>query len=118
MERMVDIAKKCVQKSLNLWQDLSSGGKPTEIDFMELVQDLHVSILLNCAFGCDFSQELMEYEQQGKVEKHTLAFAIRTSFEDCLNRMSATHVLMFPFLADVYITPNERETLRNCIRVR
>jgi cytochrome P450 len=25
---------------------------------------------------------------------------------------------MFPFLADVYITPNERAILRNCIRVR
>ena len=56
MESLVEIAKTCVQKTLNHWQDLSKGGKPTEINFMDLVQDMHISIMLNCAFGVDLSQ--------------------------------------------------------------
>ena len=118
METMVEIAKTCVQKTLNHWHDLSRGVNPVEIDFMELVQDMHVSIMLKCAFGVDVSQELIEYEHKGKVGKHSVSFAIRTSFQDTLGRMADPHVTMFPVLADVYITPNERAILRNCRIVR
>ena len=85
---------------------------------MELVQDMQISIILKCIFGLDVSQELIEFEHNGKLEKHSVAFAMRKSFENCINRMTDPHVMMFPFMADVYITPFERAIVRNCRRVR
>ena len=79
---------------------------------------MHTRILLNCAFGVDLSQDLIEFEQNGKVGNYSVSFAMRTSFQDCLHRLADPHVTMFPVLADVYVTPNERAILRNCRKIR
>ena len=55
LESMVELAKGCVQQTLKSWQELSKSGKPTQINMMDIVSDMHVRILLMCAFGVDFS---------------------------------------------------------------
>jgi hypothetical protein len=85
---------------------------------MEEVSRMHVSILLKCAFGTDLSEELIDFEHEGKVEKKTLSYVLRTTFHECINRMADPHIVVFPFLADIYITIKERAILRNCQRLR
>jgi cytochrome P450 len=79
---------------------------------------MHVKILLKCAFGEDLSEETMDFEHEGKVEQKTLAHVLRTTFHECINRLTDPHIVIFPFLADIYITSREREILRNCQRLR
>lgn len=81
---------------------------------MDEVSQMHVKILLKCAFGTDISDELIDFEHDGKMEKRSVGFVLRTTFHECINRMSAPHIVVFPFLADFYITRSEREVLRNC----
>lgn len=83
-----------------------------------MVSDMHVRILLMCAFGFDFSQEELDFEHEGKVEKKSVSYVLRTTFHECIKRMSDPHVVIFPFLADCYITPGERAIKRNCRRMR
>ena len=85
---------------------------------MEMVSDMHVRIMLMCAFGVDFSQEELDFEHDWKVEKNPVSFVLRTTVHECLNRVSDPHVIIFPFLADCYITPRERAIVRNCQRIR
>lgn len=85
---------------------------------MDEVATLHVKILLKCALGSDISDYLIDFEHGGKVEKKTVAFALRTTFHEMTARLADPHLVIFPFLADVYITPSERAILRNCERLR
>ena len=70
---------------------------------MEMVSDMHVRIMLMCAFGVDFSQEELDFEHDWKVEKKPVSFVLRTTVHECLNRVSDPHVIIFPFLNFYYL---------------
>lgn len=115
--KLFEMAKSVVLKTNQRWRNLSAGGR-TRISFMDEVSRMHVSILLKCAFGTDLSEEMIDFEHESKVEKKTLSYALRTTFHECINRMADPHIVVFPFLADIYITLKERAVLRNCHRLR
>jgi cytochrome P450 len=118
LESMVELAKGCVQQTLKRWKEISKSGQPIQIEMMEMVSDMHVRILLMCAFGCDFSEQELDFEHDGKVEKKPVSYVLRTTFHECVSRLCDPHVVIFPFLADCYITPGERAIQRNCRRLR
>ena len=114
---LVELAKQMVYDTNNRWKMLSKSGK-TRINFMEEVSNLHTKILLKCALGEDVSEMLIDFEANGKIEKKTVSYALRTTFHQQINRMSDPHIVFFPFLSDIYITPYERAIMRNCERLR
>jgi hypothetical protein len=59
-----------------------------------------------------------EESVSGGLKKVNIAYALRNTFTGLVNRLSAVHVAMFPFLANVYITPLERDLLKNCVIIR
>jgi cytochrome P450 len=114
---LVELAKSRVQETHKRWKQLCANGR-TRINFMEEVSMMHVKILLQCAFGIDISDNLIDYEHDGKTEKKSVAYVLRTVFHDCINRMADPHIVMFPFLATWHITPYERRLLRNIEKLR
>jgi cytochrome P450 len=115
--KLVELAKDMVVETNERWQKLAVNGR-TRINFMEEVSNMHVKILLKCALGEDVSEKLIDFESNGKVEKKTISYSLRTTFHHLLNRMSDPHVIFFPFLADKFIFPGERAIERNCQRLR
>jgi len=64
--KLFELAKSVVYKTNERWKNLSAGGR-TRISFMDEVSSMHVKILLKCAFGEDLSEELIDFEHEGKV---------------------------------------------------
>lgn len=75
-------------------------------------------VLLRCVVGDDISNLQVDYWQGGRLTKQDLSFALRNSFQQCVNRMSTLHVCLLPFLANVYLTPHERDLRANCLSIR
>ena len=76
------------------------------------------SLLLCCVLGEDVSSTLLDYYEKGQLVKKDLSFMLRTCFQECVNRFECPHVILFPFLASVYLTPYERDLKRNCESIR
>jgi cytochrome P450 len=114
---LIELAKGVVEETVTRWKSLSKAGR-TRIDFMDEIGMMHVKILLKCALGYDVAETEMDFEEHGKLGKATVAHALRTTFHDCINRMSDPHIVIFPFLADFYLTPAECALRRNCERLR
>lgn len=46
----------------------------------------------------------VDFWENGKCEKRTLLNAMRDNWGAMMNRISAPHVVLFPFLAKVFVT--------------
>ena len=76
------------------------------------------SLLLCCVLGRDESSTLLDYYENGKLIQKDLSFMLRTCFQECINRYERPHVILFPFLANIYLTPYERDLKKNCESIR
>ena len=112
MENLVEIAKKAVQTTLNRFKDIQAkaGQKQVaEVDIMEEIGIMTSRILLICALGVDCADELVDFWENGKLVKKTVAYSLRVTFSNLINRLSSPHIVFFPFLAQYHITPFERD---------
>jgi len=48
----------------------------------------------------------------------SVAYSLRETFSQLLSRMSAPHIFFFPFLANKFITPFERQSRANAVYLR
>ena len=74
---------------------------------------MFVRILLVCALGEDCSETQIDYWENGKLIKVNVAYSLRETFHKLIDRMSHAHVFFFPFMADYFITPAERDMKAN-----
>ena len=79
---------------------------------------MSVRILVMCAFGEDISQDQIDYWYNGKLEKRSVSYSLRETLTLLVNRLSQLHVFYFPFLADKFITPFERDIHANALILR
>jgi len=81
---------------------------------MEEFSSMIVRILLSCAFSEDITNAEIDFWENGKLTKKDVAFSLRVTFHNLLERfLGSAHCLLFPQLADVYLTPWEREQKAN-----
>ena len=82
------------------------------------ISNMMVRLMLSCMVGEDHSETKVDYWINGKLTKQDLAYALRNSFMQSINRLSTPHICLFPFLANFYITKSERDLKANCKSVR
>ena len=80
-----------------------------QINLISTISELTSRILLACSLGDDVNDIQVDYWENGVVTKKNLAFALRNTFTAMVSRLSRVHVCIFPFLANVFITPWERD---------
>lgn len=114
---LVELAKSIVTETLTRWKSMTKDGR-AKIEFMDEIAMTHVKIMLKTAFGQDISDRTIEYEENGKIVKTTIANALMATFQNCIKRMGTPHCIFFPFLADCYLTPGEQAIRRNCERLQ
>ena len=74
---------------------------------------MQARILLVCAFGVDYAEETVDFWISGRRTQKTLAFSLRETFANLVNRISSPHITLFPWLAKYHFTPFERDQKRN-----
>ena len=75
-------------------------------------------ILLECALGVDCATDKIEFWEDGKVTSKSVAYSLRVTFQNLINRIIEPHIIFFPFLAKYYITRFERDQARNAKALR
>ena len=75
-------------------------------------------ILLVCALGVDCAESPVDFWENGVQGKKAVAYSLRVTFSNLINRMSSPHIVLFPFLATYHITPFERDQARNAKALR
>ncbi len=94
--------------------DLLCVNGPVKINMISEISNLMVRLLLSCVIGEDLSDTKVDYWINGKLTSQDLSYALRNSFAQTVNRLTAPHVCLFPLLAEFYITPHERDLKANC----
>lgn len=89
-----------------------------KINIIEEFSHLTGKVLLSCALGKDVSNKIVDYWEDGKLTQRPLQYCMRMTFQAMIYRMQSPHVCFFPRLANVYITPWERDVLANGIIIR
>ena len=74
---------------------------------------MFVRILLICALGEDVSQHQIDYWKHGKLIKVSVAYSLRETLHQLVDRLMHPHVFFFNFLANVFLTPAERGVKAN-----
>jgi len=85
---------------------------------MEEVGMMTTRILLECALGVDCATDKIEFWEDGKVTSKSVAYSLRVTFQNLINRIIEPHIIFFPFLAKYYITRFERDQARNAKALR
>ena len=109
LEMLVDLARFSVAKTLTRFQGIAAKGPKQELDVMEEIGLMTASILLECALGVDCATDLIDFWEGGVVTKKHLAFSLRVTFSNLINRITEPHITFFPMLAKYHITPFERD---------
>ena len=109
LENLVDLARSSVAKTLTRFQKIAAKGPKQEVNMMEELSLMTTSILLECALGVDCATDLVDFWEGGVVTKKPLAFSLRVTFANLINRMIEPHIAFFPMLARYHITPFERD---------
>ena len=89
-----------------------------QIDIIDEISRLSVSVLLTCVLGKDIGDNEMEFRENGTIKRVPISFVLRDTFQKMIERYQAPHVILFPFLADWYIFPHERDIQANALAVR
>ena len=110
LEKLVEVGKSAVATTLQRFKKISSeSGPEAEIDIMEEIGMMQARILLVCSLGVDCAEELVDFWIGGRCTKKTLAYSLRETFSNLVNRIISPHIVIFPFLARWHITPFERD---------
>ena len=90
----------------------------TPVDIISEASKAHIRVLLKCAFGIDLSNQVLDWEQDGKVYQKTLDFVLIEAFHQLFMRVVSPQILIFPGTYDLYLTPAARRLRRNVERLR
>lgn len=90
----------------------------TPVDIISEASKAHIRVLLKCAFGIDLSNQVLDWEQDGKVYQKTLDFVLIEAFHQLFMRVVSPQILIFPGTYDLYLTPAARRLRRNVDRLR
>ena len=85
---------------------------------MEEISLMTSRILLVCALGIDCAEELVDFWEGGKLYKRSVAYSLRHTFANLINRMVSAHIQILPFLGKYHITSFERDQQRNALALR
>ena len=117
---LVEIARESVRFSVDQMKSRIRDQKTpkTEINLITEFSDIFVRILLMCALGEDVSRQSIDYWVNGKCEKVKVSYSLRETFGALIDRMANPHIFFFPFFANIYITPYERDIKANALALR
>ena len=116
---MLEIAKQAIRKTVkSLKKHVDANGPKAEIDIMEAISTMMARIMLMCALGEDITDQSIDYWEGGKLLRKSMAFSLRETFQLLLNRLTYPHIFLFPQLTKVFITPSERDMMRNALLLR
>ena len=119
LERLVDLAREAMVSTVKRFHKISAkGGPKAEVDIMEEIGMMTARILLVCALGVDCAEQPVNFWKNGACSKVTLAYSLRETFGNLINRLTSPHIAMFPMLARYHITPFERDQKRNAQALR
>lgn len=119
LENLVEIAKQAVGTTLERFQAIKAQGPGRqEVDIMEEIGVMTSRILLVCALGVDCADNPVDFWENGVLGKKTVAYSLRVTFSNLINRIASPHIVIFPFLAQHHITPFERDQARNARALR
>ena len=120
LEQLIEIAKQAMRTTLERFQTIRREGEGprAEIDIQEEIGMMVSRILLVCALGIDCADELVDFWEGGRLTKKLLAYSLRATFTNLLDRISSLHLVFFPFLATYHLTPFERDQQRNARALR
>jgi cytochrome P450 len=90
----------------------------TPLDIVAEIQSIAIHIILNCSFGHDVSQILIEYEDHGVKTMAPLNKILNESFHRCLMRKFNLNIILFPDSYKWHLNATDRENLRNIKRIR
>jgi len=76
---MLEIVKSTVRVFAEKLREITKDGKTSSIDIVGEISELNASILLSCAFGYDFSGEIVDFHIDGRVEKKTTVFLLKNT---------------------------------------
>lgn len=117
LQGLIEIAKKQVARTMERFESLTELGA-VEINIIGEVATMMTDILLSCTIGEECTQVLVDQWEHGTQIKVGLGYALRTTFQSLIHRMSLPHTCLFPSLADKYLTRNERDLAANCTSIR
>ena len=75
-------------------------------------------ILLMCALGVDCAEDPVDFWVNGKLTRVSLAYSLRKTFSNIVDRIISPHIVLLPFLARYHLTRFERDTARNARALR
>ena len=97
-------------KTIDRFHKVSEQGGPNaEVDVMEEIGLMTARILLICALGIDCAEEPIDFWQNGVCTRKTIAYSLRETFSNLINRITSPHIAVLPMLARYLITPFERD---------
>ena len=119
LSNLVDIAKGAVAKTLaNFKEKVARQGPRTKIDIMEEIGMMTARIMLMCALGVDCAEHPVEFWENSRQGTKSLAYSLRFTFSNLVNRLLSPHIVLFPMLARYHITPFERDQAKNAKALR
>ncbi len=114
---IIVLIKEEVRKTMLLWKDKYVTPQK-EMNIVSEVSELFARIILSCAFGEDISEKLIMIETDGVVTHERLASAFRNQLERTLFRQFGLQLVLLPYSYNYYLSSKDRETKRNCDRIR
>ena len=116
---MIQIARVAMKKThAQFAQIIDENGPRATIDIIDKSLKMTSRILLMCALGEDINDEMIDFWENGKLVKKTVSLALKDTFGKLVNRIADPHIILFPFLTDVYIFPHERCFMKNAKNLR
>jgi cytochrome P450 len=115
---MVKLAIGAVGKFIEHLLKICGPAGENQVDIIDEISRLSVQVLLTCVLGSDISDVEMEFWENGKSRRTPISFVLRDTFQKMIERYQSTHVILFPFLANWYILPHERDIKANALAVR
>mmetsp|Transcript_47924 Transcript_47924/g.35136 ORF Transcript_47924/g.35136 Transcript_47924/m.35136 type:complete len:128 (+) Transcript_47924:129-512(+) len=88
------------------------------MDLMQEINDIHMRIILRCAFGVDAHLVMVDQWQNGKQYQKPLGQALKDVFNQFNMRTFRWETLVNPFLCLVYNRRSDRELLKNVEAIR
>ena len=117
LEGLTELTKETVKQSVKRFRSLIKDGEGC-FDLIQEVNTTLVRVLLVCALGEDVSEEKIDYWRGCRKTQVSVAYSLRETFHQLIDRMTSVHVFFFPFMANTFLTPSERNLKANAKALR
>jgi hypothetical protein len=97
---LLELAKGSMKETLQRWIDKTNGGGGScKIELINEINILYANLLLKCAFGDDCSNIECDYWHNGIIERVSVSYSLRQTYERLIARELNYHLFFFPSLA-------------------